>query len=104
VPELTLEGTAGTYILKSKGRVSEAIFKPRDEEAGAPNNPRGQTGRFGGPSSRKGVRAGEACFREAAAFMIDHGRFSGVPETYLATILHPKFHISTTSSLMDSSR
>ena len=95
MPELTLEGTAGTYILKSKGRVAEGIFKPRDEEACAPNNPRGQTGRFGTPSLRKGVRSGEACFREAAAYMIDHEGFSSVPETYLASILHPKFHYST---------
>ncbi len=92
VPELTFEGTSGTYFLKSTKHVPLAIFKPVDEEANAPNNPRGFTGKFGMQSLRKGVLSGEACVREIAAYLIDKDGFSGVPETLLVAISHPSFH------------
>ena len=37
-PELTLDGTGGTYYLKDQQRKRVAIFKPTDEEPYAPNN------------------------------------------------------------------
>lgn len=39
-PELTLEGTGGTYFLHDATRQKVAVFKPQDEEPFAPNNPR----------------------------------------------------------------
>lgn len=46
-PELTEEGTSGSYFLVNEKRHKIAIFKPKDEEAYAPNNPRGYTGKLG---------------------------------------------------------
>jgi len=45
-PKLTEEGTSGVYILKNKNREHIGIFKPYDEEAYAPNNPRGYIGKL----------------------------------------------------------
>jgi hypothetical protein len=87
-PKLTLEGTGGTYILSSRGKPTVAVFKPSDEEAFAPSNPRGHTGRLGSTSFRKGVLSGESAKREVAAFLLDHGGFSRVPETLLVKIRH----------------
>ena len=43
-PTLALDGMGGTYILKDARRRPVAVFKPRDEEPFAPNNPRGLAG------------------------------------------------------------
>lgn len=47
MPKLTLDGTGGTYELRSTQGKVVALFKPIDEEAFAPNNPRGHIGHFG---------------------------------------------------------
>lgn len=39
-PELSLDGTGGTYFLRDAARQRVAVFKPKDEEPFAPNNPR----------------------------------------------------------------
>lgn len=91
MPELTFEGTSGTYLLKNRGQRPMCVFKPIDEEAFAPNNPRGLVGPFGNPSLRKGILSGEGCIREVAAYLVDHENFSGVPETLLTTLTHPAF-------------
>lgn len=91
IPELTFEGTSGAYLMKNDKYKPVAVFKPIDEEANAPNNPRGFTNKFGTPSLRSGVLSGEACVREIAAYLIDKEGFSGVPETVLASISHPNF-------------
>ena len=58
------------------------MFKPLDEEPFAPNNPKGFVGKqLGAPGVSRAVRVGEAAFREVAAFLLDHGRFSRVPRT-----------------------
>ena len=95
MPELTFEGTSGTYFLKNLKKTPLGVFKPIDEEAYAPNNPRGFPGDFGMQSLRKGVLSGEACVREIAAYLVDKDRFSGVPETFLVAISHPSFHYGT---------
>ena len=46
-PKLTQDGTSGVYKLRNKNKKDIAIFKPIDEEAYAPNNPRGTAGPFG---------------------------------------------------------
>ena len=65
------------------------VFKPIDEEAFAPNNPRNMTGMFGSETCRPGVKSGEATLREVTAYMLDHQRFAGVPATALVEMTHP---------------
>lgn len=45
-PELSLEGTGGTYFLQDAARQKVAVFKPHDEEPFAPNNPRLVSSKF----------------------------------------------------------
>mgnify|MGYP006085358421 CR=1 FL=1 len=46
-PKLTDDGTSGTYLMRGVSKKPVAVFKPIDEEAFAPNNPRDHVGRFG---------------------------------------------------------
>eukprot|EP01083_Nonionella_stella_P084411 233658_1 len=80
-PELSVDGTGGTYFLRDQNGEKCAAFKPEDEEAFAPNNPRGHIGVLGQATFRQGVPSGKANLREVAAYLIDHGHFSGVPAT-----------------------
>lgn len=89
-PELVLDGSGGTYFLKDASKANVAVFKPADEEPYAENNPRGYLKHFDSNESlREGILPGEACLREVAAFLLDHGGFSGVPMTTLAEATHP---------------
>ena len=90
-PELSAEGSGGTYFLKDRRGRRVACFKPCDEEPTAANNPRGESAAVRGAASRDGVLAGEAVLREVAAFVTDAGSFSGVPETMLVEIAHESF-------------
>ena len=100
-PKLAFDGTAGTYMMKDQHRNTIAIFKPIDEEAYAPNNPRGYIGEFGQSSFRNGILSGEGVIREVASSLLDHESFSGVPKTIFAEAMHPSFNYS--SQEMDSS-
>jgi len=62
------------------------VFKPQDEEAFAPHNPRGYSGALGHFSFRPGIRSGEGHSREVAAWLLDHGSFAGVPVTVEAEL------------------
>jgi hypothetical protein len=90
-PLLTDNGSGGVYLLKDKRNQTLAIFKPADEEAYAPNNPRGLDGAMGTPSTRLGIRSGEAAYREAAVYFLDAQHFSRVPFTILVNLMHPAF-------------
>lgn len=90
-PKLTYEGTSGTYFLRDPDKNARAVFKPIDEEAFAPNNPRNHIGPFGSASFRAGVLSGEACIREVAAFLLDKDGFSGVPPTTMVEATHDGF-------------
>jgi hypothetical protein len=90
-PKLTDDGTSGTYILRGTSKNALAAFKPIDEEAFAPNNPREYVGPFGSPSFRAGVLSGEACIREVAAYLLDKDGFSGVPPTTMVETRHDSF-------------
>ncbi|CAM9685511.1 unnamed protein product [Phaeothamnion confervicola] len=116
VPTLSLEGTGGTYFLVDTLRRRIGCFKPADEEPFAPNNPRGLVGGGSGGgggggasdaagngvlSMRRGIRPGEACIREVAAYLLDAGFRSGgrprrgcagVPMTMLVEAKHPAFN------------
>lgn len=101
-PELVLDGTGGTYFLHDARKVKVAVFKPGDEEPYAENNPRGYVKQAmtedvfndfdTGMSMREGVKPGESCLREVAAYLLDHDGFSGVPMTTLAEAKHPNFN------------
>ena len=101
-PQLTFDGTAGTYMLRDQNRNIIGIFKPIDEEAYAPNNPRGFVGDFGQKTLRNGVLSGEGVIREVASYMMDHNHFSWVPPTIFAEVMHPSFNY-TLSQETDSS-
>lgn len=97
-PDLVLDGTGGTYFLHDARKFKVAVFKPGDEEPYAENNPRGYVKQvmtedvFDDLSMRAGVKPGESCLREVAAYLLDHDGFSGVPLTTLAEAKHPAFN------------
>jgi hypothetical protein len=90
-PYLTMDGTGGTYLLRDIHRRVRGIFKPVDEEAYGPKNPRGYVGRMGSKGIRSGVLSGEAAYREVAAYLLDHESFANVPITTLAESQHENF-------------
>lgn len=94
-PAFILDGSGGTYFLHNTRKAKIAVFKPADEEPYAENNPRGYIRQPGQDMFlREGVLPGEACIREVAAFLLDHGGFSGVPMTTLVECRHPSFNIN----------
>eukprot|EP00549_Striatella_unipunctata_P011100 CAMPEP_0118700904 /NCGR_PEP_ID=MMETSP0800-20121206/16887_1 /TAXON_ID=210618 ORGANISM="Striatella unipunctata, Strain CCMP2910" /NCGR_SAMPLE_ID=MMETSP0800 /ASSEMBLY_ACC=CAM_ASM_000638 /LENGTH=743 /DNA_ID=CAMNT_0006601631 /DNA_START=282 /DNA_END=2513 /DNA_ORIENTATION=+ len=99
-PHLVLEGSGGTYFLHDARKVRVGVFKPADEEPYAENNPRGYVREISVTSSdislRAGIEPGEACLREVAAYMLDHGGFSCVPMTTLVEARHRGFHTNGT--------
>ena len=101
-PQLAFDGTAGTYMMRDPNRHTVGIFKPIDEEAYAPNNPRGYVGDFGQTSFRSGVLSGEGVIREVASYLLDHNHFSQVPPTVFTEVMHQSFNYSV-SQETDSS-
>lgn len=91
-PVLTLDGTGGTYFMKTALKKIGGVFKPMDEEAYAPMNPKNHSGKLGSAGLRPGVLSGEAAYREVAAYLLDTGHFSQVPKTVLAQSQHPTFN------------
>lgn len=102
-PQLAFDGTAGTYFMRDQNRSNIGIFKPIDEEAYAPNNPRGYVGDFGQTSFRSGVLSGEGVIREVASYLLDSAHFSSVPATIFAECMHPSFNNSISQEI-DSSQ
>ncbi len=93
-PQHVLKGYSGSWVLRDKNYVKRAIFKPFDEEMGAPNNPRGDRlrGVLGSTAIRKGIRSGESYLREVAVYKISHYLgFSVVPETVVASFSNDYF-------------
>ncbi|OII75996.1 phosphatidylinositol 3- and 4-kinase family protein [Cryptosporidium andersoni] len=96
-PKLTLDGTGATYRMYNAMGQVVAMFKPLDEEAFAPNNPRGYQGKLGQQGFRSGVLSGEGASREVATAIWDgyyHG-FAGVPETTLLEASHTAFNYNS---------
>lgn len=99
-PNLVLDGSGGTYFLHDRNKRKIAVFKPADEEPYAVNNPRGyvKSGPIGHSSveddmsMRAGIKPGESCLREVAAYLLDEKGISGVPMTTLVEARHPAFH------------
>ena len=87
-PSLTPEGTGGAYIIRSSSGRNLAVYKPSEEEAFAPNNPRGFVSSEGGGMGtlsplRPGFRIGWGFTRERAVYMMDRSSMhqAGVPLT-----------------------
>ena len=114
-PALAPDGSGGSYFLCDARKKRVGVFKPADEEPFSENNPRGYVphdsnegsgggGGVGGnnntptaESLRQGIRPGELCLREVAAFILDHDGFSDVPMTTLAEAQHPALHVNGTN-------
>lgn len=98
-PQLLLEGSGGTYVLRDTRRNKIAAFKPRDEEPFAPNNPRGLAGKMGQAGIHPHVASGDAHIREVLAFRLDWGGFASVPCTLQVEGRHPALHVNSLQPL-----
>jgi hypothetical protein len=82
--KLCESGVGGTYFVYdseiTKGNEPVSVFKPTDEEPGAPNNPKQSS-----PSFVPMMAWGTGAHREVAAFKLDKG-FVGVPETHFVEV------------------
>eukprot|EP00755_Sulcionema_specki_P025683 Sspe_Gene.15787::Locus_5502_Transcript_2_3_Confidence_0.600_Length_1686::g.15787::m.15787 len=70
----------GTYFLKQRDGEILGVFKPGDEEAASPGNPKGLTN-ADNSALKVGFVPGNGWVREIAAYLLDHQGFAGVPET-----------------------
>ncbi|MCQ2820887.1 MAG: hypothetical protein MJ252_26820 [archaeon] len=100
-PKKVVDGTSGTYFMLNLKKEKIAVFKPFDEEAYAPNNPKNYKGQFGSPSFREGVLSGEGIIREYAAYILDVKNIFNVPQTTIVEVAHSFFN--KTTNLMDQS-
>jgi len=93
-PELCEDGVNGTYFLKNKHGKRIAVFKPQDEEGNSFHNPKitSDSDNSVMQNLSKGIEAGQAAFREVAAYLLDSHHFFHVPPTQMAAIVHPKFN------------
>ena len=95
-PNTVEDGLGGTYFIKDRTGHSIAVFKPRDEEALAPNNPKAHVGAGRGNGMKEGILVGEAAVNEYAAFLVDQssslGLRAGVCATALVRMAHSVFH------------
>uniref|UniRef100_A0A3B0NDV7 Phosphatidylinositol 3- and 4-kinase, putative n=1 Tax=Theileria annulata TaxID=5874 RepID=A0A3B0NDV7_THEAN len=103
-PKLTLDGTGGTYEIHNKNGKCVGIFKPCDEEAFTPYNPRGYTGTMNQQGFRPGVLSGEGATREVAAYLLDstYKNFSNVPTTIMVEIAHQSLNNCNTNNLTNN--
>ena len=101
MPSLASAGSGGSYMLQDESGRTVAVFKPEDEEPNARNNPRGWVGEpTGSPEGlRRGVLPGEGAAREVAAYLLDHGGFSGVPPTAMVSFLEHRDGAAAASEL-----
>lgn len=96
-----LDGTSGVYFMRSVLGANCAVFKPRDEEQGMPNNPKDHAG-LGNIGLREHFKPGEGCLREQAAYIMDIDGFARVPPTTLVHCEHPSFHYPTSNGKQQS--
>jgi len=89
-PELCEDGINGTYFLRDENGKFCGVYKPTDEEGNSANNPK-RSDENRDVFASKGIMEGEGALREVAAYRLDSGHFSGVPETFMAQLQHPNF-------------
>lgn len=85
-PELSAEGTGGTYFMKNHKNKPVAVFKPQNEDPLSLQNPKRKEDNT--DFHFKGILPGEGVLREVLASQIDYEYFSIIPETHLAEISH----------------
>jgi len=88
---LSPEGVGGTYFVLDSSGSKYAVFKPVDEEPGAPNNPKKLV-------THPLLPPGGGALREVAAYLLDHN-FAGVPPTFLVENIPTKDLGSKTGSV-----
>lgn len=98
-PQLTWDGTGGTYLIKDACKKVRGVFKPIDEEPFAPMNPRGYINKLNSNGIRNGILSGQSAYREVAVFLLDHEHFSSVPETCLVESQHPTYNYGLQGNL-----
>lgn len=95
-PDLVEDGLGGTYFIKDRGRRNIGVFKPRDEEPLAPNNPKVHAGDGQGSGLKDGVLVGDAALNEYACFLIDKAASAtlraGVSPTVMVRMAASIFH------------
>jgi len=98
-PHLVEDGLGGTYFVKDRSGHSVAVFKPRDEEPLAPNNPKVHPGGGHGAGLKEGVLVGEAAINEYVAYLLDQASSpllrAGVCPTALVCVANSVFHLAT---------
>ncbi|KAL1530535.1 hypothetical protein AB1Y20_001436 [Prymnesium parvum] len=101
VPTLVDDGLGGTYFIVDKRGVHQCVFKPRDEEPCAPNNPKRERGggahlHLGADGLKSGIVVGEAALNEQAAYLLDSTdrsrHFCRVPATAIVQTEHSNFY------------
>lgn len=100
-PSLSIRGFSGTYLMRGTNYLRVGVFKPFDEEIGAPNNPASAGSSkemlakrdvLGSRAVREGVRSGESLHREVAASLVDeYLGLEVVPKTIYASFSIPSF-------------
>jgi len=65
-------------------------FTNRQMKGNSANNPK-RSDENRDVFASKGIMEGEGALREVAAYRLDSGHFSGVPETFMAQLQHPNF-------------
>eukprot|EP00919_Chromeraceae_sp_WS-2016_P070910 GHVR01168056.1.p1 GENE.GHVR01168056.1~~GHVR01168056.1.p1 ORF type:complete len:574 (+),score=161.56 GHVR01168056.1:291-2012(+) len=92
------EGTGGTYFIRDSSGERMCVFKPRDEEAFAPNNPKLFVGGEGHRALRPWLSSGDGAARELAAYLLDQSWafYAVVPLTTMVEAFHPAFHNPST--------
>lgn len=94
-PQLCQDCVSGTYFMKNAEGRMIAVFKPRDEEPAALNNPKDAVAQSSLPGD---IPTGQGCLREYAAFLLDCGGVAGVPQTGLVEIFPADVEIKGPSS------
>ncbi len=100
-------GASGSYFMPGVSRTITGVFKPYDEEIGAPNNPRriDFRGYLGQKSGHFQTAVGEGVLREVAAFEIDKAlNLSLVPYTTCVDFEHPLFFNNAEGSHLQASK
>lgn len=100
VPTLVDDGLGGTYFIDDRHGTPRCVFKPRDEEPFAPNNPKRERAdrmvHMGETGLKTGIIVGEAALNEQAAYLLDStsrsGHFCRVPATAIVLTEHSNFY------------
>jgi hypothetical protein len=102
-PIKSLKGASGTYFMRDKHYNVIGVFKPFDEEIGAPNNPHfyNMQGPLGWDNYRFGIYTGQSLLKEVLAYKVSALlKLDIVPKTTLVALpANAFFKIEKTFSL-----